>query len=66
MEIKFGALCDPLHKQLDVPPSILEEEQKIAESLFYLHLECIITTNEYNNGLKRLVKRIRRIVKESK
>ena len=34
MKIRFGAFADPLHKQLDISPSQLETEQKLADGFY--------------------------------
>ena len=64
MKISFGALSDPLHKQLDVPPSALEFEQKMADGLTLCIIHGILTDAEGHKARRRLTKRIDTTLKE--
>ena len=58
MKIRFGALSEPLHKQLDVPPSELELEQKLADAITLCSIHFIMTDGEVTKARKRLMKLI--------
>ena len=60
----MGALADPLHQQLDVPPSTLEFEQKMADGLTLCIIHGVLTGAEGRNARKRLVKKIDKTLKE--
>ena len=60
MKIRFGAFADPLHKQLDVSPSQLETEQKLADAFTMLRVHGIITDGEAAKVAKRIIKQIER------
>ena len=62
MKISFGALAAPLHKQLDVPPSTLETEQKLADAITRCDEHLILTSVEANRARTRLVKLIQKKV----
>ena len=58
MKIRFGGMVEPLHKQLDVPPSTLESEQKLADAITLCSVHFILTDVEVHRARKRLVKLI--------
>ena len=60
----MGALADPLHQQLDVPPSTLEFEQKMADGLTLCIIHGVVTDAEGRNARKRLVKKIDKTLNE--
>ena len=62
MQIRFGALADPLHKQFDVPPSTLETEQKLADAVTLCAIHSALTATEVHKARKRLVKMIEKKV----
>ena len=64
MEIRFGSFADPLHKQLDVPPSALEFEQKMADGLTLCIIHGVVTDAEGHKARKRLVKKVEKTLKE--
>ena len=60
----MGSFSDPLHKQLDVPPSTLEFEQKIADGLTLCIIHGVLTDTEALKARKRLIKKIYKTLKE--
>ena len=56
MEIRFGALSDPLHKQLEVLPSIIELEQKLADAIVLCNIHGVLTDTETHKARKRIIK----------
>ena len=56
--IYTGPTAEPLHKQLDVPPSKAEKLQKDANAISHLWLEGLLTDRETHLARKRLVKKI--------
>ena len=63
ISIEFGALADPIDKQLlQQGYSITEDEAKrfnrIAESIVMLHLNGIIPDSVRDNGRKKLMKMV--------
>ena len=51
-KLEWGALADPLHQQLDVPPSTLEFEQKMADGLTLCIIHGVVTDAEGRNARK--------------
>lgn len=64
MELRFGALSPPLHKQIGCEPDDLEFEQKMADGIALCNIHGILTDREAHNARKRIVKRISRKAKE--
>ena len=58
VEIRFGALSPPLHKQLDVAPSQLELEQRLADAMILCYQHGTLTESEYRKVEERLCRRI--------
>ena len=58
VEIRFGGACDPFHKQLDVVPSVVYEEQKLADALTLLSANNILAPSAIKTGRKRVALRI--------
>ena len=59
MEIIFGALAEPLHKQIDEPEDKLEHLQRAADSIAFLSIHGFLSDKETQNARKRIVERIR-------
>ena len=62
MQIRFGALAEPLHKQFDVPPSQLELEQKLADAITLCSVHFVMTDAEVRKARQRLVKLVEKKV----
>ena len=60
MQIRFGALAPPIHKQLDVPPSKVKNDQKLADAFTMLRIHGIITDGEAAKVGTRIIKKIQR------
>ena len=60
IEVRFGALSDPIHKQLDVPPSTVEHEQKLADAITLCHIAGVLTDAETDKARRRLFKRLQK------
>ena len=61
MEITFGALAEPLHKQLGEPEDKLELLQRAADSVAYLSIHGFLSESETHSARKRIVKEIGRL-----
>lgn len=60
MEIQFGALAPPLHKQLNLPPARLKLLQRQADSITVLAVASLLSNAEAHRVRLRLMKRIAR------
>jgi hypothetical protein len=63
LSLHFGALCDPIHKQLiaqgyNVSEKDGERLQKLADAIIMLKLHGIITSSVVLNAEKKLMKQI--------
>lgn len=63
MYLHFGALCDPLNKQLNKQGYSLSEKeserfQKIADAIIMLKIHGIIPDSVVRNAEKKLMKKI--------
>ena len=57
-KITMGALSPQLHKQLDVPPSLLELEQRLADAITLCNIHSVLTDTETHKARKRLMKQV--------
>ena len=64
MEIKIGGFVDPLHKQLDVPPSQVQIEQDLADAYTMLRIYGIVTPDEGEKIAERLIKLIKKTLQK--
>lgn len=56
--ITFGAMCDPLHAQLQWPERRCKFPQRIADAITLLSIHRFLSESETHRSRKRLMKRI--------
>ena len=56
IEIRFGAMSPKLHEQLDVPPSKVELEQRLADAIVLCYIHLDLSENQVNILHKKLLK----------
>ena len=58
MQISFGAMAKPLHKQLGFDEKEMEWYQKMADAITLLSIQQILCDSETHKARGRLIKRM--------
>ena len=64
MEIRFGALSEPLHEQLGLPEEDMKLVQRLADAVTLCNIHGILPDGETHKARKRIVKEINRVIKK--
>lgn len=64
--LHFGALSEPLHKQLRCLATAVEQYQKDVEAVCRLHLRGLLSAKETENARKRILKSLAEDVSSGK
>ena len=56
--VTFGAMADPIHKQLSLPKTACVHVQKMADALTLLSVGGVLSDTAVHGGRKRLMKRL--------
>lgn len=62
-DIRFGALCPPLHEQLGVPQSRTRALQQMADGIAMCAIHGVLSEAEVHRARERLMKKIALVVK---
>ena len=58
IELHFGALCDPIHKQLGVAKSVTKQAQLDADAVVSLRIRGVLTDSEGVKAEQRIINRL--------
>ena len=58
IELHFGALCDPIHKQLGVAKSVTKQAQLDADAVVSLRIRGVLTDKAEQRIINRLAKEL--------
>lgn len=63
--LRLGAMCDPIHKQLDMTEEQCKIEQRAADSVVYLTVHGFLTDGERDKANRRIVKSLEKKMKDN-
>ena len=58
--LHFGALCDPIHKQLGVSRRLTKQAQLDADAIVRLRIRCVLTDSEGVKAEQRVINSLAR------